>query len=168
MPDASSAPFEPVVDAHWASILKLAYRMTGDANEAEEIAQQTFFLAYRAWSRFEQRSSVATWLFRIAANQCKRHLLERQRQNSIPLEQAPPLDTRDQDPFESREAQERLDRALQAIRPGHRLVLTLFCLDELDHASIAEVLGCPIGTVWSRLFHARAALARHLEKEVFE
>ena len=55
---------------------------------------------------------------------------------------------------------------MQAISPGHRLVLTLFCLDELDHASIAEVLGCPIGTVWSRLFNARAAIAKHLKQEV--
>ena len=48
---------------------------------------------------------------------------------------------------------------------SHRLVLTLFCIEGLDHESIAEILGCPVGTVWSRLFHARAALARQLGME---
>ncbi len=54
---------------------------------------------------------------------------------------------------------------MQAISPKHRMVLTLFCLDGLDHKAVAEILRCPVGTVWSRLYNARAALARQLEQE---
>jgi RNA polymerase sigma-70 factor (ECF subfamily) len=165
MPAGHAGQFEPIIDAHWATILKLALQMTGDQNEAEEIAQQTFYLAYRAWPTFEQRSTVLTWLFRIAVNACKQHMIKRRRENTVPLDEAPPSFTHDHDPIESRELRERLDAAMQAISPKHRMVLTLICLDELDHEAVAEILGCPIGTVWSRLYNARAALARQLEQE---
>ncbi len=165
MPAGHARQFEPIIDTHWARILKLAFQMTGDRNEAEEIAQQTFFLAYRAWPTFEQRSTVLNWLFRIAVNTCRQYMVKRRRENTVPLDQAPPPVTHDHDPIESRELRERLDAAMQAISPKHRMVLTLFCLDELDHEAVAEILGCPVGTVWSRLYNARAALARRLEQE---
>ncbi len=165
MPAGHAKQFEPIIDAHWARILKLAFQMTGDRNEAEEITQQTFFLAYRAWPKFEQRSAVLTWLFRIAVNTCKQHMIKRRRESTVPLDRAPPPVTHDHDPIESRELRERLDAGMQAISPKHRMVLTLFCLDELGHEAVAEILRCPVGTVWSRLYNARAALARQLEQE---
>lgn len=157
--------FEAALEAHWASVFRLALRMTGDQNEAEEIAQHTFFLAYRAWSSFEGRSAVSTWLFRIAVNACRRHILQRRREEEVPLDEASSPVTHSEDRMELRELREQIDAALQQVSPAHRLVLTLFCIDQLNHESIAEILGCPVGTVWSRLFHARAALARQLGME---
>lgn len=157
--------FEAVLAAHWASVHRLALRMTGDQNEAEEIAQHTFFLAYRAWPSFERRSTVSTWLFRIAVNACKRHMIQRRREGAVSLDDASSPVTHDEDRMELRELSDRIDAGLQRVSPAHRLVLTLFCVDQLDHESIAEILGCPVGTVWSRLFHARAALARQLGME---
>ncbi len=156
--------FEPIIDAHWAKILGLALRMTGDRNEAEEIAQQTFFLAYRAWPEFEGRSSVLTWLFRIAVNTCKAHMIKwHGNAAAVSLDDVPPVVVHDHDPIEAREQRERIESAMQAISPKHRMVLTLFCVEELSHEAVAEVIGCPVGTVWSRLYNARAALARKLE-----
>ncbi len=165
MPDGVDRPFETLIDAHWARVLGLALRMTGDRTEAEEIAQQTFFNAYRAWPEFEHRSTVTTWLFRIAVNTCKQHMLRRRRERALPLDDVALPITHDPDPIEAREGQERIDAAMQAISPKQRMVLTLFCLDGLDHEAVAAILGCPLGTVWSRLYHARAALARQLEAE---
>ncbi|MEC7583040.1 MAG: sigma-70 family RNA polymerase sigma factor [Planctomycetota bacterium] len=164
MPAASQRPFEPVIDAHWRKILNLAVRMTGDRVEGEEIAQETFFRAYRAWPKFAGRSSVLTWLFRIAVNTTKAHMLERHRRGSVSLSDAPPPAVRDRDPIEAREEREHIEAAMQAISPKHRMVLTLFCQEGLNHEQIAEVVGCPIGTVWSRLYNARAAFARQLEQ----
>lgn len=156
-------PFEQVLEAHWATVQKLALRMTGNPGDAEEITQQTFFLAYRAWPGFEGRAKVTTWLFRIAVNAVKQHMIRERRQRAVPLDQAPPIVSHDPDPIASRESLERFDRAFRAISPKHRMVLTLFCLDGLDHDAIAEILDCPVGTVWSRLHHARTALAKHLQ-----
>ena len=165
MPPVPATEFEKVIAAHWASVSRLALRMTSDRGDAEEITQQTFFLAYRAWPTFEERSKVITWLFRIAINCVKQHMLKQRRERAVPLDEAPPITTRDLDPIESRESLEQLDAAMQAISPKHRMVLTLFCLDGLDHEAIAEILGCPLGTVWSRLHNARAALARQMQPE---
>ena len=161
----SPGEFEAVIEEHWASVRRLAVRMTGDLNDAEEVVQHTFFLAFRAWPAFEGRSSVSTWLFRIAVNACKQHLMRRQRDAAVQLDDAPPPLSHDADRMELLELRDRIDAGLQRVRPAHRLVLTLFCLDGLDHESIAEILGCPVGTVWSRLFHARAALARQIGME---
>lgn len=157
--------FEAVLEAHWASVLRLGRRMTGDPNEAEEIAQHTFFLAYRAWSSFEHRSAVSTWLFRIAVNACKHHMMQRRWDKVVPLDESSQPVTVDDDRMELRELRDRIEAGLQRVSPEHRLVLTLFCIDQLDHEAIAEVLGCPVGTVWSRLFYARAALARQVGME---
>tara|TARA_R110002072_G_scaffold87129_2_gene196571 strand:- start:11930 stop:12433 length:504 start_codon:yes stop_codon:yes gene_type:complete len=165
MPAGDANEFEDVIDAHWATVRKLALRMTGDRGDAEEITQQTFFLAYRAWPTFARRAKVMTSLFRIAVNACQQHMIKRRRERTVPLDQAPAIFTHDHDPIEARESLARLDVAMQAISPLHRMVLTLFCLEDLDHEAIAEVLDCPVGTVWSRLHSARAALARHYQPE---
>lgn len=165
MPPGHTSEFETVIEAHWATVLRLSLRMTGNRGDAEEITQQTFFLAYRAWPTFEQRAKVMTWLFRIAVNTVKQLMIKQRRERAAPLDQAPPMVAHDPDPIESRESREQLDAAMQAISPMHRMVLTLFCLDGLNHEAIAEILGCPVGTVWSRLHNARAALARQMQPE---
>ena len=157
--------FETIMEAHWASVLRLGFRMTGDQNEAEEIAQHTFFLAYRAWASFERRSAVSTWLFRIAVNACKQHMIQRRRERLVPLDESTQPVTFDDGRLDLRELRDRIETGLQRVSPAHRLVLTLFWIDQLDHESIAEILGCPVGTVWSRLYYARAALARQLGME---
>ncbi len=165
MSDGPQGEFEQLLEAHWASVLHLALRMTGDQNEAEEVAQHTFFLAFRAWPSFERRSAASTWLFRIAVNACKQHFMRRQRDGAVPLDDASSPVTHDEDRMELSELRERIDTGLLKVSPAHRLVLTLFCIVQLDHESIAEILACPVGTVWSRLFHARAALARQIGME---
>lgn len=68
-------PFETVIQACWPRIYQVAMRMTGNAVEAEEVAQQTFFQAFQAWDRFEGKAQPDTWLFRIAVNACRKHMM---------------------------------------------------------------------------------------------
>ena len=153
-------PFENVIDRHYPSIYRLARRMTGRPAEAEDIAQKTFLNAYAAWSRFEGRSSVRTWLFRIAVNLCHRWYRERGRApSSLEVPEAIAVEGQD-DRFEERDGQVR--RAIDELKPAQRLVLTLFSLDGMTHREVAGILGCPEGTVWSRLYHAKKALEQKI------
>ena len=142
-------------------------RMLGDPHGAEDAAQQTIMQAYRAWGRFKGRSSRKSWLFRIAANVCARSL-ERARgtaENTVVLDaEAHAGGTRPEAGLEGEERARVVRLALQALSPAHRMVLVLFCIEELSHTEIAELLGCPEGTVWSRLHHARKAFEARLRE----
>lgn len=163
----ASSDFESVLQASWPRIHQVALRMTTNAVEAEEVTQQTFFLAFQAWDRFEGKAQPETWLFRIAVNACKRHLMEKRRRGHAPLE-TQTVSYLPEDPLLARERKERVSRAMEALSPSQRMVLTLFCVDGLSHEQIAEILDCPEGTVWSRLYHAKKALQDHLKSEEVE
>jgi RNA polymerase sigma-70 factor (ECF subfamily) len=161
---ATPSDFEPVLQTCWPRIYQVAMRMTGNAAEAEEVSQQAFFLAFQAWDRFEGKAQPETWLFRIAVNACRKHLMEKRRRGHASLE-AQTVSYRPEDPLVARERKEGVARAMEALSPSQRLVLTLFCVDGLSHGQIAEILECPEGTVWSRLYHAKKALQEKLEAE---
>lgn len=108
--------FEQALHDHWAEILRLGILMLADETEAEEAAQQTFFKAYSAWDSFEGRSSVRTWLFRIAINVCRRALTTRRRIQGQridgPIEVAHP----EADPREE-QMKERVRQAMNRLAP---------------------------------------------------
>ncbi len=153
--------FAAVMEEHWPSILRFCRRVVQSDVDAEELAQQTFYLGYRAWSRFEGRSSSKTWLFRIAINACRRFVIASQRRQTTPLTDPvarAPAPCR----LERNETNAALHRALREISPAHRAILTLFYLEGLSGKEVVEVLGCSEGTMWSRLYHARRALEHRL------
>ena len=145
-------------------------RMLGHSQEAEDAAQQTFLQAYRAWSRFAGRSTRKTWIFRIATNVCA-GILERR---SRDIDTSGELDTASgrnaHGPVDGLESDERargVRSALLSLKPAHRMVLVLFCIEGLSHTEISELLACPEGTVWSRLHHARKAFEEQLKRRGF-
>ncbi len=142
-------------------------RMLGDRHEGEDAAQQTFLQAYRAWDRFRGQATRKTWIFRIAANVCARDLESRRRLPSETMELPEETAGEDTNPAArllSEEQSQAVDKTLQELSPAHRMVLVLFCLEELSHMEIAELLACPEGTVWSRLHHARRAFAERFQQ----
>ncbi len=149
--------FEGVVKAHWADVLRLGILMLADETEAEEVAQQTFFKAYTAWDSFEGRSSVRTWLFRIAINVCRRNLTTRKRFRGERLDRHIELVHPETDPHEELMT-EKVRQALKLLAPPHRLILTLFCIEGMKHQDIARIFDVPEGTVWSRLHKAKQQL----------
>lgn len=153
--------FEGVVNAHWADVLRFCILMFADETEAEEAAQQTFFKAYTAWDSFEGRSSVRTWLFRIAINVCRRHLTTRKRFQGERLDHIElahsETDSRDE------QMTDKVRQALKQLAPPHRLILTLFCIDGLKHQDIARIFDVPEGTVWSRLHKAKQELKKEFQ-----
>jgi RNA polymerase sigma factor (sigma-70 family) len=161
---------EQLYARHAPALLAYAEGLVGDRGRAEDALQETFVGAWRGAASFRGRSTVRTWLFGI----CRRQALKRMRgrgQLLWPLDEAlgvPALEPDPQAVTLARADAAAVGAALQALSPAHREVLDLTFSAQLSHADVATVLGVPVGTVKSRLFHARAALARALPVETEE
>jgi len=159
--------FAALYARHGRALLAYAEGLLADRGRAEEAVQDTLLALWRGAAGFEGRSTVRTWLFGI----CRRQALRRlpvSRPSPLPVEAA--ADLPDGGPGPEAVVLARADAgavaaALAGLAPAHREVLDLAFGAGLSHAEIAEVLGVPVGTVKSRLFHARASLARALSAD---
>lgn len=160
--------FSRIVDAYQNRLYGFIKRMVPDAEEAADIAQEVFVRAFQSIGRFDGRSSIRTWLFRIAHNLC----VDRARRSSrAPSElridaasdETEALEIRDDrwDPQEvalSEEMQSIVEAGIAGMSDKLRTVLVLHDREEMAYEDIAKVLDIPVGTVKSRLFLARAHL----------
>ena len=153
------------------AVYRFARRLSGDDHEAEDLTQETFLRAYRAFDRFELREfGVKPWLLKILHNT---FLNRRAREQKAPraVDQQT-LDEVHTDPSSSPSGAipeldyEHLDaevkRALEHLSPDFRAIILLWATAELSYQEIAEVLSIPIGTVMSRLHRARQQLTKAL------
>ena len=157
-PDALDA----LLRRHQHRMYAICLRMTGNEADARDATQEAMLSVCRGVSRFDQRSSFSTWVYRVTTNACLDELRRRARR---PLASGSPTDlaTRVQaGPDEAVTARLTLDAALARLPLDFRAALVLRELCELDYAEIAEVLRIPPGTVRSRIARARAALSRDL------
>ncbi|HXB56668.1 MAG TPA: sigma-70 family RNA polymerase sigma factor [Vicinamibacteria bacterium] len=165
--------FRPLVDKYSRSIFNLAYRMTGNAADAEDMAQEAFLQAFARLGDFRVGSRFHPWLYTIALNLCRSHLRRRSlpRWLASPREREeegrePELSERSPDPeqaFLAREAEEGLQTAVASLPVKYREVFVLRQSQELSYEEIAALLGLPLGTVEVRLFRARRLLLKSLE-----
>jgi RNA polymerase sigma-70 factor, ECF subfamily len=153
-----------LVSRYYPVLYRFAYRMLREREAAEDVAQETLLRAYRSAARFRAGTRFSTWLLAIAANLCRTELHRRARRPE-----------RGWEGLEEREAPgsvegaalrrleaERVDRALRALSPDHRLVVVLFYFEGMSQPEIARTCGCAVGTVKSRLHYALARLRRLL------
>ena len=172
--------FARLVALHESMVFNLAARLLGDAEEARDLSQDVFLQVYRTLGRFEGRSSLKTWIYRIVVNQARnrqRFWRRRRRGRSCPIEDMTMADHAraaaarpDADaPFERvarAESARRLQAALLGLSFDHRAILLLREVEGLGCDEIADALKIPSGTVKSRLARARDALrAGMLEQE---
>jgi RNA polymerase sigma-70 factor (ECF subfamily) len=160
--------FEPLVEKYKRKVFRLAYQVLRDQEEALDTAQEAFVKAFRALPAFKGDSAFYTWLFRITMNVA----LDRRRQRaartkSLGAEDVPPEEwertavSADPDPEDvatSAERRDRIRRGLDSLSEHHRAIIILSDIEGLQYREIAEVLGIPMGTVMSRLHHARKRL----------
>ncbi|WP_204048603.1 RNA polymerase sigma factor [Microbispora siamensis] len=160
--------FERLYTRHAHALLAYAEGLLRDRGTAEEALQETFIAVWRSAGSYEGRSTVRTWLYGI----CRRQALKRMnggRPAPRPLDEAAHLPSTEPDPEVvalARADTAAVAAALTALPATHREVLTLALSAGLSHAEISQILDIPVGTVKSRLFTARAALARALPVEV--
>ena len=159
--------FGRFVDLYQARLTGFVRRMVPNPDDAADVAQETFLRAFQSFGRFDGRSSVRTWLFRIAHNLC----IDRSRRLDRRVEESAFLETEDEgtmDVPDDRWQPERLvldDELREAVEAGIgtmseklRAVLLLHDREEMPYDEIAATLDVPVGTVKSRLFLARAYL----------
>jgi RNA polymerase sigma-70 factor (ECF subfamily) len=131
--------------------------MVRSGHLAEEVLQETMLAVWKQADKFRGTSKATTWMLGIARNQA--HSLLRREKKGERLPQDPPSEP---DPAETAEIDVRVKRAMESLSPEHQEALHLVFYEEMSLADAAAVLGVPEGTVKSRLYYARKALAKEL------
>lgn len=158
--------FRTIHRRHVLKLTAFAQRVTGDQGAAEEVANDTFLVIWRSSERFQGRSKVSTWMFGIAYRiaKKKRQKLARH-QRDIDIDECAISDTQDTAAL----AIQRRDisKALNRLKPELRAVIELTYFQGYLYSEIAEMLGCPVGTVKTRILRAKEQL-RHVLREAPE
>jgi len=165
--------FDLLVGKYQHKIVSLISRYVSDHSEALDVAQEAFIKAYRAIGRFRGDSAFYTWLYRIAINTAKNHLVAQSRrppQSDVDAQDAEQyqVDTRlkEQDSPEHdllrAEIEQTIHQAISDLPDDLRVAITLRELDGMSYEDIARTMDCPIGTVRSRIFRAREAIDERL------
>ncbi|HEX5371437.1 MAG TPA: RNA polymerase sigma factor RpoE [Aquabacterium sp.] len=171
--------FEMLVVKYRRRIERLIARMVRDVDLVEDIAQEAFIRAYRALPQFRGESAFYTWLYRIAVNTAKKSLMQLKR-DPLVSESALAASSDDDDDharveneltdgetpeslLASRQIADTVNEAIEALSDDLRQAITLREIEGMSYEDIAEVMNCPIGTVRSRIFRAREAIALRLK-----
>lgn len=170
--------FDELVERYQTRVYNLAYRLLGDPDLANDIAQEAFVRVYRGLPSFHGGSALTTWIYRIVHNLCLDEMKRQRRRPQVvgdpsdPDESGEPL--LDRLPDQSAEPQSAMltgeqrrivREAILRLRPHHRDVLVLYDLQGFSYTEIAELLSTNVGTIKSRLNRARFALARELQEQ---
>lgn len=154
--------FGELVRRHRAGVINVVYRMCGDANLAEDAAQEAFIRAWQHLHNYQPRSPFRNWVYRIATNVAL-DVLRRERE-TVDIDGLP-LEASDEEPeanVEGEERSERVRQAVLALPPASQTVLVLREYEGLSYQEIADTLNIPMGTVMSRLNYARDRLRKSL------
>jgi RNA polymerase sigma-70 factor (ECF subfamily) len=170
--------FDKLIVKYRERVFGVVYNLTANREDASDLTQEAFIKAFQAINRFQGNCSFFTWLYKIAVNTTLSHLRKNRMRSFFSLEklneegagsevidQLMDKHGADRDAY-LRELQEKLNEAMQKLSIPHRTVITLFEIDGLSHAEIAEIMGCSEGTVRSRLHYAKQFLQGELSKYI--
>jgi RNA polymerase sigma-70 factor (ECF subfamily) len=166
--------FDLLVKKYQHKIIGLIGRYVQDHAEVQDVAQEAFIKAYRALGKFRSESAFYTWMYRIAINTAKNHLVSKGRRppgSDLDIVDAEILDhsgrLADIETPESSLARDQLEaavfEAIENLPDDLRTAITLRELDGLSYEDIAHIMQCPVGTVRSRIFRAREAVDQHIQ-----
>jgi RNA polymerase sigma-70 factor (ECF subfamily) len=165
--------FRVLVERHSRSVFHLAFRMTGNEQDAEDVVQETLLRAYRKLEMFDERASFRTWLYRIAVN-CSLDLVRMRKRRSEqsgspdpesddPMQALPALDPTPDRVAMSEQARHRIAESIAELTAAERTAFVLRHYEGMCIDDISRVLGCRPGAVRHRVFRAVQKLRRALE-----
>ena len=166
--------FELLVIKYQRKLLRLVSRLVRDQAEAEDVVQEAFIKAYRAIPQFRGDSAFYTWLYRIGINTAKNYLVTQGRRaptsTDSNAEEAETFDDADslrdintpESMLATKQIANTVNQAMAALPEELKTAITLREIEGLSYDEISEVMDCPIGTVRSRIFRAREAIAEKL------
>lgn len=171
--NVAAADVRPALDLdaiyaeHAPFLTRVLIRLVGDGAHVDDLIQETFLVAHRKRASFDGSSAVRTWLYGIAAHLAMRHRRGAGRwlrALGVYAEQPLRVAASPADELERAQAGQLLRAALERLPFKQREVVVLYELEELEGADIAELLGIPVNTVWTRLHHGRKQLQELLRK----
>lgn len=165
--------FRILVEKYQRLAYFVALGLTGRHDDALDLSQEAFIRAYRHIRRFDPERSFLPWFYQLLRNLCFNHLRARRKQRLITLGQLGPEELERMAEYhfapeaivERDETAQQVWRAIGQLSDTHREVIVLRHFQQLTYEEMAELLFVPVGTIMSRLYHARRALRRLLEKE---
>ena len=169
-----SRAFDLLVQKYQNRISKLIARFVRNPADVQDVAQEAFIKAYRALPNFRGESAFYTWLYRIAINTAKNHLVAAGRKSpsyAVDVQEVEKYDASEwlkeyatpERELLADEIQVTVNTALEGLPPDLREAITLREIEGLSYEDIAQVMDCPIGTVRSRIFRAREAIDEKLQ-----
>ena len=170
--DGDLAALEQLFNTYRNQVFSLAYRMTGNVSDAEDLCQEIFLQVMRKVSSFQGRSSFSTWLYRVSMNRSRDYLRRKKRSPELLSQEGDPPEPREPGAVNAgglenvaiaSEAQRLVQTALMELPLSLREPLVLHELEGLQYHEVASLLRLPVGTVKSRIFRARIKLAEVLE-----
>lgn len=179
----STAAFEELVIRYEQKVFQLAYRLSGNADDASDLAQESFIKVYRYLGQWKGQAAFSTWLYRIVTNTFLDDVRKRKRRPlvaisldaTIPTEEGevvrefPSTDADPEQEYLQRELQQVVQTALAELAPEYRVVLTLRDIQGHTYEEIAQITKLNLGTVKSRISRGRTALREKLlETEQYE
>ena len=175
--DGNTNAFEDLVLEYQKQVYHIALKMTGNEEDAFDLSQETFLKAYRALPTFRGEAGFGSWLYRMEANLCIDFLRRKKRRGggqiiSLDIEEEdrrppelPDLRYEPQSALEKKELREKVQAGLQKLPHEQRLILVLRDVEGFSYQEIADALKMELGTVKSRIYRARAHLARLLTED---
>lgn len=177
--DRDERAFRELIDAHRDRVFNITYRMLGQREEAEEIAQEVFITVFKTIDTFREESKFSTWLYRVTVNHCKnrikylarRHDRERDELDETAQETngatgAPLAIARPDRALAGAQLEALMQEAIAKLDDDQRVVVILRDVEDLSIEEICEITGLPDGTVKSRLHRARLVLRKRLARHV--
>ena len=168
---AHERPFGPafreLYEHNFRFVYRIVARLAGPEGDVDDLVQEVFSIAGQKLPEFEGRAKETTWLYRIAANVVSAERRKRRRQRILGLRWLKPLpeealvDGPDRD-VEKNDARDLVHEVLAGMSEKKRTVFILFELEGLSGQEIAEIVDCPLDTMWTRLFHARRDFKKKL------
>ena len=157
--------FDVIIYRYEKAVLNYIYKFVGNFHQAEEISQEAFFRVYKYALKFDTKRRFSTWLYKIANNLCIDQLRKKKDETLDVTELKLASKDNTEKAIENLELQDKVKKAIQNLSESHRSVLILKHYQGMSYQEIGEILGCPLGTVKSRMHYALTELKKILAEK---